>query len=324
MRDDGINKTVIRKILTKHGSVLGVDGFRDFTFELLGNGENNRNYLVVVGKERFTLRVTMKSDLEKNMSREFRMLGKVPCGIAPVPLVFDDAKDVVNHPFSVLSFIEGRTIQKWNMKHIDAFARLTAQLHQKTPMKGCGRFGKKKLFRVSDRFRQWEEEYKKELQIDGLGVLFDKFKKSIRAKEKIFLSNHSFCLVHNDACRDNVIFHQGKAFLVDWEWSEYGDCSVDLAMLFFEGGAIAPWRIFLSKRAIEFLVDAYKKHRGCGFVDDSLLQRVLLYHDITNFGDMLYFAWKIDNFASDVYIRPKRMYLEAYMKCKSYFESRYA
>jgi Ser/Thr protein kinase RdoA (MazF antagonist) len=178
----------IKKAVIVHKDVLCMQHTRRLLVSLLGKGENNCNYLVSDGKQRFVFRIALKEHIERNMSREVRMIKKIPKGIGPQALVFDKSKKLVPFVFAILSFIPGKKIMYWSRKHTSAIAKTLAELHKKTFSNKAGILQRKSFLTLYDSHIRWlEKNHKIELEEQVVKVIWLKLKKKVLAQHSLIL-----------------------------------------------------------------------------------------------------------------------------------------
>lgn len=285
----------------------------------LGQGENNEVFLAETDTGKFVVRISLKSELDKNMRREFLFLQGLNVPAAPRAFVFDKSKKILPYVFEVLSYSEGEKTMNWTNKRLSSFAKAVAELHASKKVSGCGYHARKKNFSLVEELGRWMRFYHEELQDSTLAHIYESVKQHLRERQSLIDDIPFFTIVHGDTCADNILFHKGEVSLIDWEWCSYGDPAQDIARLFFLGGEIAPWYLGLSREKVLFMVSEYQKYRR----DKSLFDRVLLWHEVTAFGDMVFFRWKVNNYDAKTAALPKSHYRSVYNEMFTYFKKRY-
>jgi aminoglycoside phosphotransferase (APT) family kinase protein len=315
-------KTVdIRRAFLAHRKALGIADTDKVNIKPLGAGENNLNFLATAGRRKFVVRVGLKKGLERNFRREFRFLKRVPAGLAPRPLALDTSKRTIPYVFSVLSYTEGKSSSRWTRAQLSAFAQAVAKIHLSTRTEGYGDLGKKKRQSIVKIVEEswWKRDFPEELAEPAIKRCYEGMIRELQANDKVLSSLKSFTLVHGDACVDNILFHDGKAALIDWEWASYDDPAIDLAKCFSLSGEMPPWRLGLSESQVKFLIDEYQKVRK----DRTLLKRVLLWNLVSDFGGMLFFRSKVKRYAQETKPHPREHYQKNYERMLAYFTARY-
>ena len=265
----------------------------------LGAGENNLNFLIEVGKEKFVFRIGMKEWIEKNMKRDFDTIKILPEGIGAKAIYFDDSRKIIPHTYSILTYIEGKHLSKLSKKHLSLHAKTLAELHKNKSKYFGNIYSKKKKFDFLKKFNEELNDFKKTVETDEIAKkIYPLFFEYVRRKNHLFLSLKEFSLIHNDPCLTNIIFNKGKIYYIDWEWGKFGDPASDLVLLYDKYQALPPWKIKLNKEKINFYINEYLKHRK----DKGIEERMEVWYNWQLFFEYVYCVWKLRNFNKDVNI----------------------
>jgi len=283
----------------------------------LGMGENNLNYLVINDGNKYVFRISTKKHHEKNACKEFKFLKFLPKDVAPRPIFMDISKKYIPYYYSILSYVEGKSVLKWNKDKLKSHALTMAKLHSKTFNYWQTTGKKRKKFSLYQKMTKDMKSYKEVLNNTKLKPLIDSFKKYIEYNDYYFLKLKKFHFIHGDLCADNILFNGKNIRYIDWEWCGIRDNAEDIARVYLKNQSIAPWYINLKEEEIEYLLKQYIKNSK--YIDNTLKQRVEIWNNYVLFTDMLYFFWKINNYNSSLSKLPKKKYIEASRKLFKYF-----
>lgn len=155
--------------------------------KLLGIGENNINYLVSSFDKKIVYRIGLRKEFEKNLKREYDLLRYIPEGLAPKQIFFDKTKKIIPQVYSVISFLPGKHIKKWDECKLFLHAESLAKLHKKRYAKwGRERFSKKLdlLKKVKKELKDYDQDF---YDADPeLTELMPKFLNYVKAHNKLF------------------------------------------------------------------------------------------------------------------------------------------
>lgn len=284
----------------------------------LGTGENNISMLAKAGRKRYVFRIGLRKELEKNMRREFEYMKKLPKDIGPEPLFFDNSKDIIPRVYSVLSYIKGKHVYRWSERHLKMHARKLAELHNKR-FRSFGSL-EKPIHGSFDLFKK----FKKDLRVNrsafdnDINKILPKVKEHIKKKNLLFMSLKKFSMLHGDLCVDNILFSKDRVRYIDWEWSKIGDNAEDVAC-FYKDFGFKPWVIKLKGKRLRLFLDTYLKY----IKDETLKQRVEVWHIYGLFFTLVYFKWKLKNFHKENKEFPKHHYERAVDVITAYFKRRF-
>ncbi|MFC1723503.1 aminoglycoside phosphotransferase family protein [Nanoarchaeota archaeon] len=298
----------IKKIIESKKSLLGIDEIKSLSISKLGIGENNYNYLVKVNNQKFNFRIALRPEIEKNMKREFDMLHLVPKSLGPKPIYFNNSKKHFPKVFSILTYIEGRHLKRWQDKHITTHAKTLAKIHKKKYSFWGTITHKKKTFDLSKlleaEIRAYRKPTPKIFQQKDMQLLLPKIRKYVKEHNYLFTSLKKFSLCHTDPCLTNILFHKGQVKYIDWEWISFFDPARDVAQLYYELAPQPPWYMKLDEKRKDLYLNTYLKINP----DRTLKERVKTWHMVMRFTDLIFFKWKIlvyDKKTSDL---PKKTY----------------
>ncbi len=234
-------KKLIKKQVKQICDVLKVDFI---SFDFLGMGSHNKNYVINTNQDRFVLRVEDNLQFD-NLAKEYKFLKKTKGKLGPRVFLFDDTHKIIDRNFIVEEFIEGNHPKKADDKYIVMMANWYKQLH-KTKVK-------RKLVPLSKRIGvKRYKKFSKILDLDVKNKLDKLYSESLTLFDKyqnLFAHINHLSLNHGDPTRTNV-FYDGKSVrLIDWEFVHYNIPEADL--VFFV------WSYDLDKRQKKLFLNTY-------------------------------------------------------------------
>ena len=305
-----ITKKEIKKVIEKRKKQIGIDSINSIKISRIGTGESNLNFLVKVNNEKLLFRIALRKKVEKNMKKEFESLKKIPADFGPKPIYFDNSKKIIPKVYSILEYIEGKKIKRWNNKNIKLHFQKLAQLHKKK-YSYWGRHFKqsKKPFNLYDclieDIKDFTEDSREALKDEDLKFLIPKMKEYIKSNDHLFTKMKKFSLCHRDPCLTNILLTKKGIRYIDWEYAAYWDNAYDLAMFFDPDYETKPWRLKLKKKKVDYLLNIYLRI----IKDKTLKKRLKVWHTYLKFDDVLFFKWKVRTFDKKTSDLPKRLYV---------------
>jgi len=230
-------KTQVKQIC----DILKVDFI---SFDFLGMGSHNKNYVINTSQDRFVLRIEDNFQFD-NLKEEYKFLKKTKGKLGPEVFLFDDSHKIINRNFIVEEFIEGDHPKKADDKYIKLMANWYKQLHKikvkrkLTPL--SKRIGVKKYKKFSKILDSDIKNKLDKLYSESI-TLFDK-------NQKLFTHIKNLSLNHGDPTRTNVFYDEKSVRLIDWEFVHYNIPEADL--VFFV------WSYNLNKRQKKLFLDTY-------------------------------------------------------------------
>jgi aminoglycoside phosphotransferase (APT) family kinase protein len=233
---EGINLTALNDYLHAH-----IDGFEGIqTMETLSAGQSNPTYRITTSGKKYVLRRKPSGQLLPSahaVDREYQVMSALAKVNFPVPTMYLYAEepDIVETPFFVMGFVEGRVF--WNVQMPDltpderkpifeAMAQTMAKLHAIVPEDvGLGDFGKQGNYFVRQ-IGRWSKQYKasETETIPEMDKLIDWLPQNIPADDETRV-------IHGDFGMHNLMFHPTEPRIVavlDWELSTLGHPIADL------------------------------------------------------------------------------------------------
>lgn len=164
--------------------------------------------------------------------KEFKILSILNCKNIPVPRVysFDKSGKVLGKPFIVMEKIQQSPVADY-CEFIDAAAKSLVSIHNITPSEVGDVLKTKKDYPMSDL-----KEVKALMIISMLTTLenpmiftglFNHAKKLMDSRVEARLR-----LIHGDYGFGNVVYSNGKAYVIDWEGAEIAEPTFDVAYAF--------------------------------------------------------------------------------------------
>lgn len=282
---DGLEQIVTEE---RFRSALGLPKKLEEQYELLAQGEYNRNFLFthpVTGKK-LVLRLNFGSQmhLEHQIEYEYQALCLLKdSGRTPKPLYVDGSRKTSEQGFLVMEFLPGRALD-YRTELLSA-ARCLADIHSaELPEKHGLICPEKPLQAILEEC----EEMVKTYMDSPLGEI--QTKRELRRlldlgwKRADSLWEIPFqCCINTELNSTNFLANgpEGKTFLVDWEKPLYGDPAQDL------GHFLAPtttfWKtdVILSEKEREAFVTEYIRFAGNKRLGEGIRERTRLYIPVT-------------------------------------------
>lgn len=221
-----LTKIQVEKICKKLGEPLT-------SFLFLAKGNHNSNYVVNTPKNKYVLRI--ENNLQfKNLKKEYDLLNSLKSGIGPHAYLFDNSHKIMRNNYLVEEFIQGKhPTDKANDNFVKAMAVWFKNLHiiktSKAP--ACSRKGYYSLSCAVrpyyNNFRKYNHAISENLR-EEIREVFCKALKFCRTNDKLFSGQKGFSLLHKDPSKDNILMHNNKVRLIDWEFATYGVSEWDL------------------------------------------------------------------------------------------------
>lgn len=185
--------------------------------ELLKNqGYCNTNYKLSTLNNEYLIRV-FKNTQSVNISRKFEFQIQYKASlkkIAPKPFVLD-----LDHAFMVTEFIKGSHKDKLKHRELIKLTKTIQKYHS---------------FKIDEKEYDIKKDfifYKKTLRDkDSKKIIRESFRELLKLKK----FNKELVLTHHDLNAKNILFHQHKITIIDWEYAGINDLFFDLASLCYE------------------------------------------------------------------------------------------
>lgn len=250
------------------------------SYELLGQGEYNRNYVFSHPKtgKKLVLRINFGSQMHlKNQIRyEFEALKLLEkSNRTPKAIYVDDTKTNLDYGVLVMEFIEGEHLDY--KKDLFLASKCLADIHS-VKLKENHHLIKPKnplaaiLDECEDMFKvYWNSTITDSKNKLKIRELLDISKKKFKSGQKVDFK----CVVNTELNSTNFLVKDEGASLVDWEKPIYGDPAQDL------GHFLAPtttfWKtdVILSQNKINDFIDSYIVDVDSRFPTTGLKERVM-------------------------------------------------
>ena len=210
------------------------------SIEAFEAGQSNPTYRIKTSGKKYVLRRKPSGDLLPSahaVDREFRVMSGLAKADFPVPemYLYAEEPDVVETPFFVMSFVEGRVFDNVTMPDLtpderrpifDAMLETMAKLHAIVPEDvGLGDFGRQGNY-FARQIRRWSKQYQASEtdEITEMNRLIDWLPENIPADDETRV-------IHGDFGMHNLMFHPTQPRIVavlDWELSTLGHPIADL------------------------------------------------------------------------------------------------
>lgn len=205
------------------------------------------------------VRVAHRSEMPRPIAEEVLALEELRgTGLAADLWHYDaDSGNPLGAPYLVTSYIEGRPPLEWTPASVDAVMDTVARLHRITETPG----GSSGIAWFEESRTYWERAAPLVIDDAAISDLVDRCESFVRAREGVFERLQMVARVHGDLVATNVVFGEGTARLIDWEWSQIDDPARDLALI---GGQSygGPWYVPMTDREVSVVVEHYARVRG--------------------------------------------------------------
>jgi thiamine kinase-like enzyme len=188
-------------------------------FEPLGGGITNHNFKVVVHGQSFVLRIGGKDTELLGIDRRDEheaSLAAARAGVAPEVVAFLEPEG-----YLVTRFLGARPIPPEELRRPENLARVTRLL--RTVHEGDAIHARFDSFRVVEAYR--DEAARHGVEPPPAYAEAKEVAGAIEASR----AGEAACPCHNDLLNANFLDHDGRLWLVDWEYAGMGDRFFDLA-----------------------------------------------------------------------------------------------
>lgn len=249
----------------------------------LGAGASHGNYLIQTEKEKLVLRKDIDTTSKHKLKKEYEVLQAIKTlGIAPKPLHFQKKSSIGE--FMLLEYIEGTSLNKTpyslSQYFLKQLAYEVAQLHktQTKALKAKLPLGSNPPALFLKELQGYRKQLKPYIQSEDfykiMDEVYEKFERITKQQDFI----HPMCLIHRDIQEQNIIVHNKKLKLIDWESSGISDPATEVAYILTQFG-----RPF-SPQEKEYFITQYLKYRK----DSSLRERADYYIPLILWIDFLW------------------------------------
>lgn len=221
-----LDQTITQYLRKLDPTILGLNKIESIHIQKIGLGESNLNYLAIVNRKKFTIRINMYPHFPNKSENEFTSLKIVePLGITPKVFHYESSKEILGETFIILEYLEGRSLDKYKKIGGDIIRKLgvaVAQLHN-TNINNIENRLKRQGSSKTDLLNMIQQmlEYikiKRKHYFSIRGEFENVLEKSYKHLQRLnFNIKPSYVLGHGDIDPSNVISLQGKLKLIDWE-----------------------------------------------------------------------------------------------------------
>ncbi len=260
-----VMKKEIKGYFKKTNPLNFEDNEKILEIEKLGRGESNINFLIKTSKKKYLMRFDIVND-SKRFKHEYKILKKIePLNISQKPLLIDTSRKNFKESFMILSYLEGKSLDKLNKKiyspHYNKLAIKFSKLHKlKLNFTNKTYSFEKRLSRTKKIIKDLRDDVKSFPEKESLLQLIEIYKDNLNIQLKKFKQKLSFC--HGDVCLGNVLFRNKEFFLIDWELAGDLDPAIELSYHFYE--------FHYTKKQKENFLKKYLEERE----DKTLLKRM--------------------------------------------------
>ncbi|NPE06986.1 MAG: aminoglycoside phosphotransferase family protein [Asgard group archaeon] len=250
------------------------------SFELLGIGAFNLNYLLKTKQDKFVLRIE-NNDQFHFKKDEYEILRSLNGKFGPKVYFFDDSKKIIPADYLIEEFIDvgEHPPAVASDEFIETMGKWYRRLHLIKIKKQDSTYDLVKAFNFNyNKYSENKEVLEKNDQ-EIIDKLLEKALKILKSNNNIFSRRKYLSLTQGDPTRSNIFYSNKTVKLIDWEFAMYHYREYDLA--FFV------WSYLRrdEKRKLTFF-----KHAGYPTTDFSRKQFELMY--LIRCLDML--AWSIE------------------------------
>jgi thiamine kinase-like enzyme len=220
--------------------IVGLEEESMIETKKLGLGQSNLNYLVKVDGKQFIFRINMDPNSPNKSKTEFDSLKIVEeLGIAPKAFHYESSKDYFGETFIILEYLEGESLENKTIgdETAEELARTVARLHNtsighiRKKLRKNRSTKKAMLCRIKNRIDYINVKRKKYfLSEDWFSILLAKTFHGFNERK---ISIEPNCVLgHGDIAPQNVIMHDAKLVLIDWEDLGLIDAGIEIAIIF--------------------------------------------------------------------------------------------
>lgn len=224
------------------GIVLG----RSFKIDYFSSGGGTHLYLIQGLRRKYLARINFY-DLKNGWgvkTQEFKVLKKIE-GLKIAPRVYYlNTKNQLHQDFTIVDFLPGEVLTKINDKQIIDLAKTLRKLHSSIVFKKAGDTipPTDNLPYSCDVFNEFangeDKQIEKYKNLEGISKVIKPYNEIRNELGKYFNALtcfdgiNKFCLVHADLKKENILTHNDKITLIDWECAGSDIPESDIGRLF--------------------------------------------------------------------------------------------
>jgi thiamine kinase-like enzyme len=255
----------------------------------LGMGKSNANFLVIANGKKFIFRLNIILNSTTKSKLEFDSLKLVEkLNIGPKAWLLDKSRKRFGSEIIILDYLEGKPLNETkytiNKKFIKQLVRLCIKFHSRLINDNLMKLAKDEVG-YKNLIRNIRQRYFSLLRLSSNKELLKILKESLDELERNSLRKkheHPLVLSHGDMGEQNIILHNGKMKLIDFESLGLTDPASEIAYIFTQFGNKE-----FKKEHQEIFLTEYLKLRK----DKTLRERVEVFIPMKNFSDLL---WAIE------------------------------
>ncbi len=210
-----INESQVEKICKKCN-------YDFISFQLLGVGAFNVNYLLETKKGKFVLRIETNAQF-KQKKYEYEILKSLNGKFGPKVYFFDDSKKIIPTDYLIEEFIDfgEHPPAKASDEFLETMGKWYRRLHRiKSKIdESCYDIEHSSNYNYK-KYCENKQVLEKECQ-EIIEKLFEKFLKIIKLNRSIFSKRKYHSLLQGDPTRSNIFFSENSVKLIDWEFAHY-------------------------------------------------------------------------------------------------------
>ncbi|MHA1121675.1 MAG: aminoglycoside phosphotransferase family protein [Candidatus Heimdallarchaeota archaeon] len=250
------------------------------SFQLLGTGAFNINYLLETKQGKFVLKIENNNQYQNYKKHEYEILKSLDGKFGPKVYFFDDSKKIIPTDYLIEELIDFgvHPPAEASDEFIETMGKWFRRLHRiKTKIDESSYDIKHSFYYNYKKYYKNKQVLEKEY-LEIIEKLFEEGSKIIEKNNIIFSRRKYHSLIHGDPFRTNIFYSKKLVKLVDWEFSHYQIRERELASFV--------WYFDLDlKRKLAFL-----KHAGYPLTDFGRKQFETVY--LIRCIDML--VWRVE------------------------------
>ena len=219
--------------------------------EKLGTGESNLNFLVQINNRKYLMRFDITNKSISNFKQEYEILKRLEfLNIAQKALFIDTSKKYFKNKFMILSYIEGKSLDKLKNIRYNKLAKKLANLHKLNIdfVNKAHSFDNHRI-RIEKTIKKLKGDLKSFDAKNTIQEIFEIYHRNLKKELKNYKPVLTFC--HGDVCLPNTLLSNNEFYLIDWELSGKMDPALELSYYFYEFG-------YTMKQREQFLKDYLK------------------------------------------------------------------
>ncbi len=200
----------------------------------LGTGESNLNFLIQTTKNKYLMRFDITNKSISDFKQEYEILKRLESSnITQKALFIDTSKKYFKDNFMILSYIEGKSLDKLKNLCYNKLAKKLANLHKlNINFVNKTHSFDKHMIKIEKTIKKLKNDLKKFNEKDTVQGIFEIYHQNLKRGLKKYKPVLTFC--HGDVCLPNTLFRNKDFYLIDWELSRKMDPALELSYYFYE------------------------------------------------------------------------------------------